>query len=250
MRLLDAFKAGMAFVYTKHALLRSSLFQECTAHLALEKTNEVDESWFLERPCFLPGKSRYTWRIDVMTATVCKCHEQIRTLKICFAISLGLIVGLGISIWHKPTTVAHADTIPDQITTKRLVIVDNSGNEVATIGQQPDPNGPSTQLLISSPDKKATYSLRVGTATNANVGPFIFVDATSQLPGQGAVRSEVSQYTLRVAKNVDASASAYFIYPSTGTGIEHISTIHGDNVGTGMLTCSNGLAPGTCHNVN
>jgi hypothetical protein len=148
------------------------------------------------------------------------------------------------------SAVAHADSIPDQITTKRLVIVDNSGNEVVTLGQRPDPNEPSTQLLFTSPDKQATYSLRVGTATNPNEGAFVFVDATRNIQGHGNIQSEVSQYTLRVLNGAAASSSAFYVYPSTGTGIEHISNVHADSGSTGMLTCSNGLLPSTCHNLN
>jgi hypothetical protein len=149
------------------------------------------------------------------------------------------------------STVAHADSIPDQITTKRLVIVDNVGNEVVTLGQRPDPNEPSTQLLFTSPDKQATYSLRVGTATNPNEGAFVFVDATRNIPGQGNIQSEVSQYTLRVSSGAAASSSAFYVYPKTGTGVEHISNVHANSSETGMLTCLNGfLAPSTCHNLN
>jgi hypothetical protein len=68
-------------------------------------------------------------------------------------LSLGLTLAFGLSLWHMTSAVAHADSIPDQITTKRFVIVDNSGNEVVTLGQRPDPTEPSTQLPFTSPDK-------------------------------------------------------------------------------------------------
>ena len=185
-----------------------------------------------------------------MTTTDCKCCKQLRSLKICCALSTGLTLVIGLSFWHVTSTAVHADSIPDQITAKRLVIVDNSGNEVVTLGQHPDPNLPSTQLLFTSPDKKTTYSLQVGTGTNPNAGGFVFVDATSNIPGTGNIQSEVSQYTLRVSNAAAASSSAFFVYPKTGTGIEHISNVHANSGETGMLTCSNGLLPGTCHNLN
>lgn len=138
------------------------------------------------------------------------------------------------------------DNIPVQLTTKRLVIVDNSGNEVVTLGQHQDPQKPSTQLLFTSPDKKATYSLQVGTATNSNEGGFVLVDATSNVLGSGNIQSETSQYTLRVLSAATASSSAYYVYPKTGQGVEHISTVHADSSNTGVLTCANGLlAPTT-----
>jgi hypothetical protein len=182
-----------------------------------------------------------------MTTTGCKCCHHIRLLKIWAGLSLALIMALGLTMWHMAATVAHADSIPDQITTKRLVIVDNAGNEVVTLGQHPDPHEPSTQLLFTSPDKQATYSLQVGTATNPNEGSFVFVDATRNIASQGSFRSEVSQYTLRVTNGAAASASSFTVYPNTGTGVQHISNVLANSSQTGMLNCSNGLLPSTCH---
>jgi hypothetical protein len=182
-----------------------------------------------------------------MSSTGCNCCKEIRSLKICLAFLLALILAFGLSMWRMVGTVVRADSIPEQITTKRLVIVDGAGNEVVTLGQHADPHEPSTQLLFTSPDKQATYSLQVGTATNPNEGGFVFVDATRNIPGQGSFRSEVSQYTLRVTNGAAASASSFSVYPNTGTGVQHISNVLANSSQTGVLNCSNGLLPNTCH---
>jgi len=93
-------------------------------------------------------------------------------------------------------------------------------------------------------------SLQVGTGTNPSAGGFVFVDATSNIPGQGSIQSQVSQYTLRVTNGAAASSSAFYVYPKTGVGVEHISNVLANSSETGVLICPNGLLPATCHKVN
>jgi hypothetical protein len=190
------------------------------------------------------------------TVVNCKCCKLVRSLRIGCAVTLGLTLALGFSMLRRPNRMLQADSIPEQVKTKQLVIVDDSGSTIATLGhQQTDPYvGSSTQLVLFSPSKTATYTLRVGDGVTPKNGGVIWENADAVAPDAvdgPPVKSMDGHYQLSVQATGVGSASIDNVHYTNGQNAEHLANVTADYLSEGMLVCSNANgAQANCHNVS
>jgi hypothetical protein len=182
------------------------------------------------------------------TCTCCRDMRALKQLTMCLSLLCIFMAMLVAFAWLKRPNLVRADTIPDELRAKSLIIVDDSGHQLARIGRATDSDfgGVSTvQLLVSSADGSGTYKLELA-ERQGHFDGWVHADMREDLLSSGSIKSGSAGANSSLGTAGGATSVYYQRTPIAGPASETRAYLVGSGGDVGVRNCTDINHPAAC----